>query len=91
MADFITIIYVNRKSCGDGRYLCHRLEDILHQESKLYLVFEFVQYDLKRYIDSLPAGSSMDPMLVKVGVVAVCGVCVCVCVCARARVCVWHV
>ncbi|XP_062511406.1 cyclin-dependent kinase 1-like [Corticium candelabrum] len=42
-----------------------KLEDILHQESKLYLVFEFVQYDLKRYIDSLPAGSSMDPMLVK--------------------------
>ncbi|BFZ03036.1 hypothetical protein BsWGS_06075 [Bradybaena similaris] len=41
------------------------LEDILMQENKLYLVFEFLSMDLKKYLDSIPSGSFMDPMLVK--------------------------
>ncbi|XP_065837996.1 cyclin-dependent kinase 1-like [Oscarella lobularis] len=42
-----------------------KLEDVLHQESKLYLVFEFLQYDLKHYLDKLPDLQLVDPMLVK--------------------------
>lgn len=36
------------------------------QESKLYLVFEFLSMDLKKYLDSIPSGQFMEPMLVKV-------------------------
>lgn len=46
-----------------------RLEDVLMQENKLYLVFEFLSMDLKKYLDSIPAGNFMDPMLVKVNIV----------------------
>ena len=35
------------------------------QDNKLYLVFEFLSMDLKRYMDSIPSGQFMDPMLVK--------------------------
>nr|AFV07383.1 CDC2 [Carassius auratus red var. x Cyprinus carpio] len=42
-----------------------RLLDVLMQESKLYLVFEFLSMDLKKYLDSIPSGLFMDPMLVK--------------------------
>ena len=41
-----------------------RLEGILHQDVKLYLVFEFMQMDLKKYIDTVQG--QLDPMLVKV-------------------------
>jgi hypothetical protein len=44
----------------------YSLEDVLLQESKLYLVFEFLSMDLKKYLDSIPRDQSMDPMLVKV-------------------------
>ena len=36
------------------------------QENKLYLVFEFLSMDLKKYMDSIPSGQLMEPMLVKV-------------------------
>ncbi len=36
------------------------------QENKLYLVFEFLSMDLKKYMDSIPSGQFMDKMLVKV-------------------------
>lgn len=42
------------------------LEDVLMQENKLYLVFEFLSMDLKRYMDTIPSGQFMDKMLVKV-------------------------
>lgn len=42
------------------------LEDVLLQDSKLYLVFEFLAMDLKKYMDSIPSGQYMDRMLVKV-------------------------
>jgi len=35
-----------------------RLLDIIHQESKLYLVFEFLDLDLKKYMDNV--GSTPD-------------------------------
>ena len=36
------------------------------QENKLYLVFEFLSMDLKKYMDSIPSGQYMEKMLVKV-------------------------
>ncbi|KAK3089139.1 hypothetical protein FSP39_001182 [Pinctada imbricata] len=39
------------------------LEDVLMQENKLYLVFEFLSMDLKRYMDTIPSGQYMDKML----------------------------
>lgn len=41
------------------------LEDVLMQENKLYLVFEFLSMDLKKYMDSIPQGQQMDKMLIK--------------------------
>lgn len=38
----------------------------MHEDSKLYLVFEFMQMDLKKYIDTV--NGDLDPMLVKVTV-----------------------
>ena len=36
---------------------------MIHSENKLYLVFEFLDQDLKKYMDCQPAG--IDPMLIK--------------------------
>lgn len=51
-------------------YLCasSRLLDVLMQESRLYLIFEFLSMDLKKYLDSIPSGQYMDSMLVKVSI-----------------------
>ena len=40
------------------------LEDIVHNDCKLYLVFEFMQMDLKKYTDTVQG--DIDPMLIKV-------------------------
>uniref|UniRef100_A0A3P9NLA6 Cyclin-dependent kinase 1 n=1 Tax=Poecilia reticulata TaxID=8081 RepID=A0A3P9NLA6_POERE len=42
-----------------------RLLDVLMQESRLYLIFEFLSMDLKKYLDSIPTGQYMEPTLVK--------------------------
>ena len=41
------------------------LEDVLMEENRLYLIFEFLSMDLKKYMDTLPADKMMDPDLVK--------------------------
>lgn len=41
-----------------------RLHEVIHAESKLYLVFEFLEFDLKKYMDAQPG--MLDPMMVKV-------------------------
>lgn len=41
------------------------LMDVLMEESKLYLIFEYLTMDLKKYMDSLGNGKLMDPELVK--------------------------
>jgi hypothetical protein len=50
-------------------YMCllniHRLLDVVHSEKKLYLVFEYLHQDLKKYIDSCPTG--LGETLIKVG------------------------
>lgn len=47
-------------------FCCFSLEDVLMQENKLYLVFEYLNMDLKKYLDSIPTGQQMDRMLIKV-------------------------
>ena len=41
------------------------LQDILMDETRLYLVFEFLNMDLKKYLDSLESGKYLDPKKVK--------------------------
>ncbi|XP_022912947.1 cyclin-dependent kinase 1 [Onthophagus taurus] len=41
------------------------LQDVLLEESRLYLIFEYLPMDLKKYIDQLPKTTMMDPRLVK--------------------------
>jgi len=41
------------------------LEDVVMQESKLYLVFEYLTMDLKKFLDSHSSGQLMDKKLVK--------------------------
>ncbi|CAO1376011.1 unnamed protein product [Diamesa serratosioi] len=41
------------------------LEDVLMEDSRLYLIFEFLSMDLKKYMDSIPADNMMDSDLVK--------------------------
>jgi len=40
-----------------------KLEDVLHSKNRLFLVFEFIDYDLKKYLDTIKA--NMSPMLLK--------------------------
>ena len=41
-----------------------RLHDVIHSENRLYLVFEYLDQDLKKHMDSVPGG--MSPKLLKV-------------------------
>jgi cyclin-dependent kinase 1 len=41
------------------------LMDVLMQENKLYLVFEFLSMDLKKYMETLPHNKLLEPQLVK--------------------------
>jgi hypothetical protein len=43
---------------GCTRALCS-LKDIYYSDKQLYLVFEWVDKDLKKYMDSVPAGMGM--------------------------------
>jgi len=42
-----------------------RLQDVIMQESRLYLIFEFLTMDLKKYLDTIPQKEMMDKNLVK--------------------------
>ena len=59
---FVSVLSVCVCVCLDST----RLLDVLMQESRLYLIFEFLSMDLEKYLDSIPAGQYMDSMLVKV-------------------------
>ena len=42
------------------------LQDVLMQEAKLYLIFEYLTMDLKKYMDTnIPKDGQMDPKLTK--------------------------
>jgi len=44
----------------------YSLQDVTHEDVKLYLVFEYMEMDLKKYLDSLPTATMVEPMLAKV-------------------------
>lgn len=48
----------------------HRLQDVVHSEKRLYLVFEYLDLDLKKHMDSCPEFSK-DPCLVKVSKISI--------------------
>ncbi len=50
-----------------GRLSSHRLFDIVHSDAKLYLVFEFLDLDLKKYMDTVGNSEGLGPLMVKVG------------------------
>jgi cyclin-dependent kinase 1 len=41
------------------------LIDVLMEDNRLYLIFEFLSMDLKKYMDSLPSEKMLDPELVR--------------------------
>ncbi|EDW58181.1 cyclin-dependent kinase 1 [Drosophila virilis] len=41
------------------------LEDVLMEENRIYLIFEFLSMDLKKYMDSLPPEKHLDSQLVR--------------------------
>ena len=43
-----------------------RLFDIVHSDAKLYLVFEFLDCDLKRYMDTIGEKDGLGPHMVQV-------------------------
>ena len=47
-------------------FLSSRLLDVIHCENKLYLVFEYLTKDLKKYMDSFPPSEHINPALIKV-------------------------
>ena len=49
-----------------------RLQEVLHCDRKLFLVFEFLDYDLKKYMDiSLPGGMPQDHVKVRGDLVSI--------------------
>jgi len=42
-----------------------RLKDVVHSDNKLHLVFEFLEHDLKKYMDSVNATGGMSVQMVK--------------------------
>ncbi len=42
-----------------------RLQDVVHSERRLYLVFEYLDLDLKKHMDTYP-DLAKDPRLIKV-------------------------
>lgn len=43
-----------------------KLEDVIHTNKKLILIFEFIDYDLKKFMQQFRNQKGMDSMLVKV-------------------------
>jgi cyclin-dependent kinase 1 len=53
------------------------LEDVIMQENRLYLIFEFLQMDLRRFMDNLSESGMEKPML-KSFLYQICqGICFC--------------
>lgn len=46
-------------------FTVNRLQDVVHSEKRLYLVFEYLDLDLKKHMDSSPEFAK-DPRQVKV-------------------------
>lgn len=49
--------------------MIYRLLDIVHSDAKLYLVFEFLDMDLKKYMDTVGDREGLGPGMVKVSLI----------------------
>ena len=56
---------LNTKEIEEFYTILCRLRDVLMQDGKLYLVFDFLSMDLKKYIDSYGAGKFLELATVK--------------------------
>ena len=66
LVPFRNLLVVLQFECNlDFYYFCSRLLDVVHSEKKLYLVFEYLNQDLKKYLDKAPPGG-FTPALAKV-------------------------
>jgi len=55
-----------------------KLEDVIMQENRLYLIFEFLPMDLKRYLDTLDGPVNLGTQLIKSFLYQICqGMCYC--------------
>lgn len=52
-------------------FLVHRLQDVVHSEKRLYLVFEYLDLDLKKHMDST-SDFSKDLHMIKVSAKKLC-------------------
>jgi hypothetical protein len=59
--DFVQLQYAAAAAAA----LAFRLYDVIHADKRLYLVFEYLDLDLKKLMDALP-GFSSDHRLIKV-------------------------
>lgn len=48
-----------------------RLKDVVTTGQKLYLIFEFVDQDLKQFLEQFETKQAVDPKLIKVGVLLI--------------------
>jgi hypothetical protein len=58
------VIQLSAVATAAGPVSC-RLYDVIHADKRLYLVFEYLDLDLKKLMDALP-GFSSDHRLIKV-------------------------
>lgn len=43
-----------------------QLKEVIHSNKKLLLVFEYVEWDLKKFMSQINRDKGMEPMLIKV-------------------------
>jgi hypothetical protein len=49
-----------------GNLFFNRLRDVILTDARLYLIFEYLAMDLKKYFDCLGEGEDMDVALIRV-------------------------
>jgi cyclin-dependent kinase len=65
----VRLVDIGGKAADNAECANNRLFDIIHQESKLYLVFEFLDMDLKKYMDNVSSSpDGMGPEIVRVSI-----------------------
>ena len=47
------------------------MKEVIHSNKKLLLVFEYVDYDLKKFMGQFSRDKGMDPMVVKVSFIVI--------------------
>ena len=68
--DFSSVVILIMSHANEGlkklTFSTCRLLDIVHSDAKLYLVMEFLDMDLKKYMDSIGDKEGLGPTMVKV-------------------------